>query len=101
MNYQTTQPAKTWPDRERIADLLSRYPRVSGNEVGEILAFMRTGPHLEIGLLTSNQRLKPNLDSFMADHKSHFRVKWSEGAAVIGGIAALLATLWFLWETLA
>ena len=101
MNYQTTQPPKTSPDRARVADLLSRYPRVSRNEVGEILTFMRTGPHLEIGLLTSNRHLKPYLDSFMEDHKSHFRVKWVEGAAVIGGIAALLATLWLLWESLA
>jgi hypothetical protein len=37
--------------RERASELLPRYPRVSQEKPGEILRFIRTGRHLDIGLL--------------------------------------------------
>src|SRR5689334_954842 len=84
--------------RERIASLLGRYPHVSDKERKEILAFMKEGRHLEIGLLTSNDKVRPQLDSFMADHKRHFRV----GAADVGRLLALFGVVamffWLLWE---
>jgi hypothetical protein len=85
-------------DRERVADLLSRYPKITEDESAEVLTFLRTGRHLDVGLLTSDERLKPNLDAFMEDHKSHFQVKWTEAALVIAGIAALIAIFWLVWE---
>ena len=78
--------------------LLSRYPGITEDESAEILTFLRTGRHLDVGLLTADERLKPNLDAFMADHKSHFQVKWTEAALVIAGIAALIAILWLVLE---
>jgi hypothetical protein len=100
MIYQTAheEVRARCSDRERIADLLSRYPRLSHHETGEIVTFLRTGRHLDIGMLTSSERLRPHLDAFMADHRSHFRVKWGEGSAVIGGIVALLLIFWLVWE---
>jgi hypothetical protein len=100
MNYQTTheEVRALRSDRERIADLLARYPRVSHHEAGEILTFLRTGRHLDIGMLTSSDRLRPQLDAFMADHRSQFGVKWGEASAVIGGIVALLLIFWLAWE---
>jgi hypothetical protein len=89
------------PDRERVSELLARYPRVSDGEVREILNFMRTGWHLEIGLLTSSERLRPQLDAFMEDYERHFRVKWGEGAAVSAGLIALLVIGWLVWEAFA
>ena len=61
MNYQTTheEVRALRSDRERIADLLSRYPRLSHHETGEIVTFLRTGRHLDIGMLTSSERLRP------------------------------------------
>jgi hypothetical protein len=88
-------------DREQVADLLSRYPKVSDRENRQILSFLRNGRHLDIGLLTSNERLRPKLDAFMADHQSHFRVKWREGAGVIGAIVAALVAMGLAWEALA
>jgi hypothetical protein len=87
--------------RERVAELLSRYPRMARHEVDEVIEFLRNGRHLEIGLLTSNDRIRPQLDAFMAEHKAHFRVRWLEGATVVAAIAAILAMLWFAWESLA
>lgn len=85
-------------DRERVATLLSRYPGITEDESAEVLTFLRTGRHLDVGLLTADERLKPNLDAFMADHKSHFQVKWTEATLVIAGIAALIAILWLVLE---
>ena len=85
-------------DRDRIAGLVGRYPAVTQEETGEILRFMRTGRHLDIGLLTSNQRLRPKLDAFMEEHKAHFRVSFMESAAVIAAILATLFGLWLAWE---
>ncbi|MGN6154650.1 MAG: hypothetical protein ACTHN4_02820 [Sphingomicrobium sp.] len=88
-------------DRERVADLLSRYPDVTPGESAEILGFLRTGRHLDVGLLTSNVALKPKLDAFMEDHKAHFQVKWSEGVMVVAAIVAIIAIFWLVWEAFA
>jgi hypothetical protein len=84
--------------RERVASLLGRYPHVSDTERKEILAFMKEGRHLEIGLLTSNDKVRPQLDAFMEDHKRHFRI----GAADVGRLLAVFAVVgmffWLLWE---
>jgi hypothetical protein len=103
MNYQTTHEEirALRVDRERVADLLERYPRISAEEIREIITFLRTGRHLEIGLLTSNDRLRPNLDAFMHDHKAHFQVKWREAVALIMGVVALLTMCWLIWEAFA
>ena len=84
--------------RERAAKLLERYPEVSENENREILEFMKNGRHLDIGLLTSEETLQPNLDAFMKDHQKHFRVSFGEGTAVVVTIAAFLVAAWLLWE---
>jgi hypothetical protein len=86
--------------RERATELLARYPRVSAEDRREILDFLKKGRHLDIGLLTTSERLRPNLDAFMADHKAHFRLRWVEGAAVTGALVALLAIVWLVWEAL-
>ncbi|HXS49328.1 MAG TPA: hypothetical protein VN713_04295 [Sphingomicrobium sp.] len=86
---------------ERVADLVSRYPGVTDDEAKEILTFIRTGRQLEVGLLTTDDTIRPNLDAFMQDHKEHFRVKWWETTALVGGIAAALAAFWLIWEAFA
>ena len=91
--------AGPWPiTRERVAALLGRYPDVSKDENRAILEFMKNGRHLEIGLLTSDEKLRPNLDAFMEDHKRHFRVSFGEAAAIVAMIAAFLLAAWLFWE---
>jgi hypothetical protein len=84
--------------RERIAALLGRYPRVSDKERREILAFMKEGRHLEIGLLTSNDQVRPNLDAFMADHKRHFRIGAADMARLFAVLTVVAMFLWLMWE---
>jgi hypothetical protein len=86
--------------RDRVADLVGRYPNVSDKDRREILDFMRNGRHLDIGLLTANEKIRSKLDRFMHDHKSHFGVTAREVAAVVAGIGVMLATLWLLWGAL-
>ena len=104
MTAYTFHP-KAAPDvrsrRDRVADLVGRYPNVSDRDRREILAFMRDGRHLEIGLLTANEKIRAKLDRFMRDHQSHFGVTAGEVAAVIAGIGLLLVVLWLLWAALA
>ena len=85
-------------DRERIAGLIGRYPTISDEETSEVLGFLRNGRHLDIGLLTCNDRLKPKLDAFMEEHKGHFRVSSLESSAVIAAIAVILYGLWLALE---
>lgn len=86
--------------RQQAADLLSRYPHVSDAEAKRILAFLRTGRHLDVGMLTADEQLKPRLDSFMHDHRKHLRVGIGEGAAVVAAIAGFLVICWLIWEAL-
>lgn len=100
MNYQTTheEVRALRSDRERIADLLDHYPGITESEVREVLTFLKTGRHLDVGLLTSNDRIRPKLDQFMDDHKRHFRVQLGEGVLLISAIVAFLAIAWLIWE---
>lgn len=84
--------------RERIADLLGQYPHVSDKDRREILAFMRNGRHLDIGLLTSSEKLRPKLDRFMKDHKRHFAIDFIDIVRVLAVITAALMVCWLLWE---
>jgi hypothetical protein len=84
--------------REEVADLLVRYPQVSDAEAKLILAFLRKGRHLDVGMVTGDERLKPHVDRFTADHASHFRVSIFEGTALIAAMAGFLAACWLLWE---
>lgn len=86
------------PSRERVAELLGRYPQVSNKDRREIVAFMRKGRHLDIGLLTSNAQLRPKLDRFMRDHKRDFRIGFVDIARLVAVLAASVVALWLLWE---
>ena len=87
--------------RQQAADLLHRYPGVSDAETRQVLTFLRTGRHLDVGMLTADRKLKPQLDRFMEDHARHLRVSFTETAALVAAIAAFLTLCWLVWEALA
>jgi hypothetical protein len=86
--------------RQQVADLISRYPGVSADEADSIRDFLRTGRHFDIGMLTADESLKPQLDAFMKDHGKHFRVGAYETVALVAAIVGLLALFWLVWEAL-
>lgn len=86
--------------RAQAADLLFRYPHVSDAEAKLILCFLRTGRHLDVGMLTGDEALKPQLDRFMDDHGKHLRVSAGETAALAAAIAGFLVACWLVWEVI-
>ena len=102
MNTPATNPAPSDASlsREDVAELLIRYPRVSGDEARLILTFLRKGRHLDVGMLTGDDRLKPHLDRFTADHARHFRLGVGEAATVVAAIAGFLVICWLVWEAM-
>ena len=96
--HELSSPSRL--DHERASDLLARYPDVNAQEACEILTFLQDGRYLDVGLLTSNPGLKPNLDAFLKDHWIHFHVKPGKGEAVVGIIVLLLFIAWATWAAL-
>ena len=86
------------PTCDRIAGLLQRYPKVSDADRKEILSFMKEARHLDVGLLTANDNVRPQLDAFMEDHKRHFRLDVFDAARALALIAAILTVCWLVWE---
>jgi len=82
------------PPRQRVANLLERYPSITESEAQQVVRFLKTGRHLDVGILTADERLRGNLDRFMEEHQSHFRLKWQEVAIAIVVLAAIVAAFW-------
>jgi hypothetical protein len=84
--------------REQASDLIARYPHVTDAETKLILTFLRKGRHLDLGILSADESLKPQLESFTADHAKHLRVGIGEASALVAAIAGFLALCWLVWE---
>ncbi|HEU0134341.1 MAG TPA: hypothetical protein VFR28_05920 [Allosphingosinicella sp.] len=85
--------------RARIEALLKRYPDIDAGETGEILHFLKKGPPLEAALLTTNDRLRPKLDSFREDHRADFSLGLKHYLAVAIIVAGLVVLLGLLWDS--
>jgi hypothetical protein len=104
MNTQTARLDRVHArrtDRDRVARLLIHYPRLDEREIIEIAGFIRNGPHLDVGLLAGDERLKPHVDAFMADHRWRLKASWTERAVLTGVILGPLLLLWLFWEAFA
>ena len=66
----------------RMEGLLRRYPGLTDDEMEELLHFIRKGPALELGLISGNDELKPQLDRFRADHQGAFAIGGKEIAVI-------------------
>ena len=93
----TTDNARTVRlDRARVSSLLARYPHLGAREKNEILTFLKTGRHIEIGLLMADKKMQPSLDRFMADHDEHFPPRLHPGVAIAFAVALTVALLGFI-----
>ena len=98
VHYPRPQAATSILTREEAAGLIARYPHISEAEIRMVLAFLRKGRHLDLGILTADDALKPQLDSFTADHAKYLRVSVREASAVVTAILGFLALCWLVWE---
>lgn len=84
--------------RERVANLLGRYPDISADETAEILRFLKKGRALELGVLSFDDAVKPKLQRFRADHAKEFAVGPRGLAIAALIIAAIVAGCVLLWD---
>jgi len=56
--------------RTRTAELLGSYPQLSDADRREILSFLQTARHLDIGLLSANDNIRPQLRSWTITGRS-------------------------------
>ncbi len=91
-----TAPARYGDHQKRthIEGLLRRYPKTSDAETSEIINFLATGNHLDVGLVSGSDEFREKVARFRAEHARHFRLKLHEIAMfilAIGGPIAVMA----------
>lgn len=84
--------------RERVERLLGRYPEISIEESAVILRFLKKGPPLEVGLLSSNEAVKPKLERFRSDHAKEFSLGPRGFVIAVLIIAAVVVAVVLLWD---
>lgn len=84
--------------RKHIEQLLQRYPDVGADEAAAILRFLKKGLPVEVGLLSSNEAIRPQLERFRRDHHREFSLGWKGLAAAVAIIAFFALTCVLLWD---
>jgi hypothetical protein len=82
--------------RERMAQLIARYPDISGAEAAEIMRYLRSARYVEIARLTSDETVRSQLDLFIRNHKHEIQGSAFDWIAAIALAIAFIATLWLL-----
>ena len=85
--------------RDRIEELLSKYPNIDAAETAEILHFIKKGHPLDVGLMTTVDSLKKPLEAFRRDHASHFKLGLKEYVTVAVILIALVTMCVFLSDS--
>jgi hypothetical protein len=82
-----------------MQDLLSRYPQISDAEKQEVVRYLKKGPALDTALLTTVERIRPQLARFREDHRRHFAISAKEYAVIALLLVALVTVLALLWDS--
>ena len=84
--------------REQVDRLLRRYPDIDSTEKAVILTFLKRAPALEIGLLTSDKAIRPQLQRFRQDHACELSLG-IRGLAIASAIViAIVLACILLWD---
>ena len=84
--------------RERIVQMIARYPHISGAEAAEIMRYLRNARYLEIARLTSDESVRRQLDHFIHNHKHEIQGSAFDWIAAIALAIGFVASLWLLWS---
>lgn len=79
--------------RQRIEELLRRYPGTSDAETAEIRHFLATGSHLDVGLVSGSDEFREKVSAFKKQHRQHFRLKAHEVLMFLVAIAGPIGAL--------
>ncbi|HEX8585877.1 MAG TPA: hypothetical protein VF680_15890 [Allosphingosinicella sp.] len=85
--------------RKHIEALLRRYPDLRAAEQAEVVHFLATGPHLDVGLIMGNDAFRSKVEDIRKANPSHVRLKLHETLffiLAIGGPAAFLLAKYLL-----
>jgi hypothetical protein len=80
---------------ERVPEVASRLPGITGDQAKDVPAFQRTGSSAPLS--ASAIQLRPS----RSDYEAQLRANWRDVAAVPGGILVVLVTAWLIWAAFA
>ena len=72
--------------RARMEQLLGRYPEVTPEETQEIVAFLKKGPHLDVGLVTAEDGMRAKVQDIRTRYPAEFRMKAYQAALFVAFI---------------
>ena len=84
--------------RAHVAALLRAYPEIDPEEVAEVALFLKKGPILEVGLLSTDDDVRTALERFRADHASKLGLSFKDYLVAAVIVAAFVATCVLLWD---
>lgn len=85
--------------RDRIAGLLNRYPALEPSEHAELIAFIKSGPAIDRGMLKGDPIHAAAIRRVEADHPEQFRLSIARQLFVAAAVALpFLAICWLAWE---
>ena len=93
---QDTRPFHS--PRDRITDLIARYPDLSQADADEITRYIKSARYADIGRLTADESIRGNLEAFLQSHKNELRTSRTEWLAGTALIAMFLVLCWFIWQ---
>ena len=84
---------------QRTEQHLYAYPRITDAEVEEVAIYLKSGPQLDLGLLSSNEAAWSAAERLRSDHKSLFATSTKAWLIWFGSIAAFFAGVAILWDS--
>jgi hypothetical protein len=84
--------------RDRIAMLLQRYPDLPATEMHEVLAFLKNGAILDIGMLKGDAETRSRIERVQRDHAGHFKATLTQRLTVSALLVVpVLLMCWMAW----
>lgn len=100
---------QTQPSRQRLAvdpgslqraeDLLHAYPGITDAEIEEVATYLKSGPPMDIGLLSSNDAAWSAAERLRTDHKHLFATSMRGRLIWLASITAFFVVLAILWDS--
>lgn len=85
--------------RDHVAGLLTRYPALEPSERAELIAFIKSGPAIDRGMLKGDPTHAAAIRRVEADHPEQFRLSIARQLFVAAAVALpFLAICWLAWE---
>ena len=84
---------------QRAEQLLHAYPAITDGEVEEVATYLKTGPQMDIGLLSSNEVAWAAAERLRTDHKHHFATSIRTWLIWLAAVAAFFVVIAILWDS--